>query len=210
MRSLFSPIIRPLSPVCPFRQWVPVIAGLVHGKIFSVSDPMIQSRTNLIIEETAQKIIDGLPTQIQADKVSDFLHYQPFEDSFFSPNTTDASHDQNPHFRYTSTGPNFFERELRVMEDRKAKEQSLVAKRSLQAPLPTSTSIIPTGPQNRSTTLSSGMRSMLQTEPKKSAKTISDAKVLSPLLLSSRCLCLSLSVFLSHGDRFEKLRRKGN
>jgi hypothetical protein len=167
-------------------QWVPVIAGLVHGKVFPVSDPMIQSRTDKIIQETAQKIIDELPTEIQEDKVSDFLHYQPFEDSFFTPNTTDTAHDQNPHFSYTSTGPNFFERELRVMEERKAKEQSLVAKRSPQVTV-SSTVFGSTGPQNRSTTLSSGLRSMLQTEPKKSAKTISDAKVL-PLLPPSLLL----------------------
>lgn len=161
-----------------------MIAGLVHSKIYSVEDPVIESRTNKIINDTIEKIIHDLPINIQDNKLADFLTYQPLEDSYFAENIFHNkmnSNDENPHFQYTSSGPNFFERELRIMEERKAKEQSILAKRSPQITTNTtlgSSASSSLGSQNRSTTLSSGLRSLIQTEPKKSAKTISDAKVL--------------------------------
>jgi hypothetical protein len=181
---------------------------------------MIQSKTKSILEKTIDDILNQLPSHVSPEKMNDFLSYQPLEESFFLQkinNNDTVAATSNPHFQYnppalpssstssSSTSPavglNFLQRELQIMEERKLKEQHILAKRLPQhqsaASASSSLTATMTGPQHRSTTLSSGLRSLIQAEPKKSAKTISDAKV---------CLLFSLSfIFLSLAP-FEQIR----
>lgn len=180
-------------------QWVPVIAGLVHKKIFSVKDSQIDSRTEHILEETVAQIINNFPTEVVEERLQDFVNYQPFEDSYLSSDNltalsssallVESTNQSNPHFSYNSKGPNFMERELKIMEERKARDQTLVVKKNPQlGPLSSSSTVSShalssSGVSNRATTNpSSSLRSsFIQPETKKSAKTLSDAMVLSIL-----------------------------
>lgn len=118
-----------------FVQWVPVIAGLVHEKLFSVSDGEIQKRSDLMLASAVSEIIPQLPSTISEDRFREFAEFQPFESSFFSigesPDEPPVNSTTNPHFTYKGECPNFVAREEEILAEKLLHEKNSLKKTPL-------------------------------------------------------------------------------
>lgn len=116
-------------------KWVPVIAGLVHDKLFPAQDSDIQGRSDGVLETAVSEIIPRLPVTVPERDFFAFSAFQPQEAPFFSRGQSadepPLECSQNSHFVYTGEPPNFIAREEQLLAAKKAEEHQNHSRASL-------------------------------------------------------------------------------
>eukprot|EP01041_Mallomonas_annulata_P004800 gene4800-9571_t len=111
-------------------EWVPIISGLVHRKLFSVTDTSIEGQSNQTLTKTSQTIIEKL---LQFESINESVtdstyYYQPYECSFLSQKIFPIEllgDGSNQHFKYNSTSPDFLSRERKIIADKLAQDHKV-------------------------------------------------------------------------------------
>lgn len=117
-----STMLKQLLKACSQNknQWVPVVAGLVHRRLFPAGDPSIEGKTEQVLEETVNDILAGTTddARFATDQEGTF-YFQPTELRFLSGAPAAP---ENVHFVSHLKPPNFLDRERRLLEDKTAKK----------------------------------------------------------------------------------------
>lgn len=113
-------------------EWVQIIAGIVHGRVFpAVSD--IQDKYNKVLHESASRVVQHLRDQVIFDDKDVYEYFEPLQECFL---TSAVTEDHNSHFQYqgASSGPNFILREKKYLEEKLAEEKKKVSHTTLMHP----------------------------------------------------------------------------
>ena len=97
-------------------QWLPVIASIVHTRLFPDCSDHGQQKAAKVMADGAEHVVDRILEEVtgvgSAMRGGELKYFCPLEDKYIDPGPTAAESDSTPRaFVYTGTRPDFLTRE---------------------------------------------------------------------------------------------------
>jgi len=93
-------------------EWVSVIAGITHHKLFGIEDPDIERKSFQVLTKTADDTIEKLQENLNISTRDSTFYFQPNEYKFFHPDLIEpfSSSSSNHHFAFVGGAKTFLEK----------------------------------------------------------------------------------------------------
>ena len=85
-------------------EWISIVAGIVHTKLFKDGDATIEEKSREIISSTAKTILDRLEEPVETSASDSAYFYQPKENMFLIKSASDKFFENSTNQHFTFVG----------------------------------------------------------------------------------------------------------